>query len=203
MATANPIPTSQVPSGPTIQLHDIHTPEQVSNLPMAPGWWILLVIILISAVFFYKKHQKAKQLNAIKNQALTELNNNKSLNSTACISLIKWAAMHYFSRKKIAKLFGRNFQLFLMQQLPEKHQQNFKQLSDAGFALQYQADNARKQRGVDVEEATQSSKIDVDVDVDKDFQQAAKLWLSYALPVKTANAVAMATANIENDKESH
>lgn len=193
MAMPNPISSpmsnamQSAPAGQTLQLHDIHIPEQVSNFPIAPGWWILLTLIVISALLLYKKIKQRKQLNAIKQQALTLLNNNQAMTAKECISLLKWAAMHYFSRQHLAKLYGDSFQLFLIQQLPETHQDNFKNLSNAGFISQYQED---------VE--ANADKIGTCNTTDSDCQQATKLWITYALPVNKANSLSVMNEPLED-----
>lgn len=174
MAIANSPPSSgqfpgsqPLPGQSTqIQLHDIHVPEQVSNFPIAPGWWILLVLIIISSVWFYKKSKQNSYLNASKNQALATLADNQLLSSKECIILLKWAAMQYCSRQHLAKLYGEDFKDFLMMQLPEKYQEKFNTLITPAFEGQYQAEQ------------------DVAVSNDKDCQQAAKLWLTHALPIE-------------------
>jgi len=183
MAPVNPnIPqgqsAGQVP-GQSLQLHDIHIPEQVSNFPVAPGWWILLVLIIIMVIWLFKKFTLKKQLNAVKKQALAVLTNNPTLSAKESISLIKWAAMHYFSRHQLAKLYGEDFQNFLRQQLPEKHQDNFTVLSTAGFEGQY--------RSTLVEQSSTAS--EVIIKTNSDCHQAAQLWLTQALPVNKSRGV--------------
>ncbi|MFQ3287968.1 MAG: hypothetical protein ACI93V_000178, partial [Alteromonadaceae bacterium] len=39
--TNSPTSPGQPSLDQTVQLHDIHLPEQVSNYPIAPGWWLL------------------------------------------------------------------------------------------------------------------------------------------------------------------
>jgi len=159
-----------LPQGQSIQLHDIHVPEQVSDFPIAPGWWILLVLIVITALWVLKNIRQKKQLNAVKNRALASLANNHTLSAKESITLLKWAAMHYFSRQQLAKLYGEGFQTFLIKQIPDKYRDSFTRLSTAGFQAQYQAEDA--------EINTTTS------DVDSDCHKAAKLWLTHALPVK-------------------
>ena len=149
-----------------LQLQDIHLPEQVSNFPIAPGWWILLTLIILTVLWSYRKHQKNNRLNASKKQALAILANNESLSAKECIELLKWVAMQYFSRQHIAKLYGQRFHDFLIKQLPEKQQQGFVELSLAAFNSQYQTEQQ------------------VNSDISRDCQQATKLWLDHALPVK-------------------
>jgi hypothetical protein len=166
--TNSPTLPSQSPLGQSaqLQLHDIHVPEQVSNLPIAPGWWLLLALLIISALWFYKKRKRDLRLNASKKQALTVLASNPDLSAKECIALLKWAAMQYVNRQQLAKLYGEDFQYFLKIQLPEKYQENFARLSTAAFLKQYQAEQT------------------VAVDIDHDCQQATKLWLNHALPLK-------------------
>ncbi|MEI6895231.1 MAG: DUF4381 domain-containing protein [Colwellia sp.] len=206
MAIPNPTPLSgqlanQLASqsaGQTLQLHDIHTPEQVSNFPIAPGWWILLLLILISAIWLYKKFKQHKQLNAVKNQALATLENNDTMRAKECISLLKWTAMHYFSRQHLAKLYGDSFQQFLIMQLPDKHQNNFTQLTTAGFNGQYQAPDEAKQASQN--EQTEQQQAIATADIDRDCQQAAKLWLTHALPVKAVKSSIQKPSTLTADK---
>lgn len=178
MAITNSSPVTGPPlpgQSAQLQLHDIHVPEQISNLPLAPGWWLLLTIIIISAVWFYKRFKKNKQVNASKNQALLMLENNPTLDAKACITLLKWAAMQYFSRQQLAKLYGEGLQDFLVKQLPDKYQQNFTSLIKPAFKEQYQAEP--------------TAVTDINGDIAADCQQATKLWLSHALPIKKPSAM--------------
>lgn len=174
MALSNSPVASNQPA--QLQLHDIHVPEQVSNFPIAPGWWILLTLVILMALWSYKKYKKNTRLNADKKQALAVLANNEALSAKDCIALLKWAAMQYFSREQLAKLYGKDFQEFLTKQLPQQHQANFNTLITAGFDSQYQAEQCQ------TEQATTST-------VDKDCQQATKLWLSNALPIQKSLAI--------------
>jgi len=173
MAISNSPAASAQPG--QLQLHDIHVPDQISNLPIAPGWWILLAILIYITFWSYKKYKNNTRLNADKKQALAILASNEMFKAKECIALLKWAAMQYFSRQQIAKLYGKNFQDFLVKQLPEKHQDNFNKLITAGFDSQYQAEH----------ESTST--------IDKDCQDATRLWLSHALPIqKTLDKVTTA-----------
>ncbi|KGJ87412.1 DUF4381 domain-containing protein [Colwellia psychrerythraea] len=169
-ALGQPLPNQTAP----LQLHDIHVPEQVSNFPIAPGWWLLLAIILLSVVWFYKKFKQQRSLNANKNRALAMLANNQNLSEKECISLLKCTAMQYFSRQQLAKLYGTDFKDFLMKQLPVNHQEYFSKLITPAFVRQYQA-----------EQGLNSSS-------DSDCQQATKLWLTNALPIRQPLAIKIA-----------
>ncbi len=148
-----------------LQLNDIHVPEQVSSFPIAYGWWIILFIAIITLVWFAKKFRKNSKLQQSKKHALKSLHNKMDIAET--ISLLKWAAMQYFDRSEVANLYGTSFQKFLIKQLPEKHQSSFDSLSSEAFKAQYQqSDDSMKKS------------------IESQCQQAAKLWLTYALPVK-------------------
>lgn len=155
--------TNSLPAN-TLELKDIHVPEQITNFPIAYGWWILTALIIVAIVIVIVKIKKSAKRNQIKKQALAQLKNNPDINNNELISLLKWAAMHYFSRVELAKLYGESLQQFLLNQLPAKHQKRFIELSEEAFKNQYQAHfhNA----------------------VDTSFQQAALLWLTQALPPK-------------------
>ncbi|MDX2369237.1 MAG: DUF4381 domain-containing protein [Colwellia sp.] len=148
----------------TLELKDIHVPEQITNYPIAYGWWILAALILLAIVITIIKVKKSTKRNQVKKQALTQIKNNSNMNNNQLISLLKWAAMHYFSRVELAKLYGESLQHFLLKQLPEKHQTRFSELSEQAFKNQYQAHFQNE--------------------IDTSFQQAALLWLNQALPPK-------------------
>lgn len=149
------------PSASPIQINDIHLPEKVSQLPVSYGWWLLLLLIIIAIYFAVRKFKQHKQRNKYKNQAMKLLS--ISMNSEEVIALLKWAALQYFPRTQLSKLYGAQFQHFLMEQLPKKHQQQFSALTTDSFSTQYQQrSNAPNEQ----------------------CYQAAKLWLTQALPPK-------------------
>lgn len=160
----NPTQASALPTN-TLELKDIHLPEQITNYPIAYGWWILAALILLAIVIVIIKIKKSAKRNQVKKQALTQLKNNSEMNNSELIALLKWVAMHYFSRVELAKLYGESLQQFLLKQLPEKHQTRFNELSEQAFKNQYQASFQNE--------------------IDTSFQQAAQLWLNQALPPKT------------------
>lgn len=181
MQPINTAPTQQSAlSTDTLALNDIHVPEQISNFPIAYGWWILAILILLMMIVTLVKVQKNRKRQKIKKQALAQLKNNKNMSNNDLISLLKWAAMHYFSRAQLAKLYGDSLQQFLSQQLPEKHRNSFTQLSEQAFKTQYQAH--------------------VQNEIDPNFIQATQLWLSKALPpvqaVQAVQAVKLTKNNV-------
>lgn len=179
---ANPVQANALPAN-TLALKDIHVPEQITNYPIAYGWWILAALILLAIVLIIIKFKKTTKHNQVKKQALAQLKNNGDINNSELISLLKWAAMHYFSRVELAKLYGESLQHFLLTQLPEKHQARFTELSQQAFKNQYQADFQNE--------------------VDNDFQLATQLWLSKALPPKVIAQSTQKNANIDNQSNSN
>ncbi len=159
----NPVQQNALPTD-TLALNDIHVPEQISNYPIAYGWWILAVFAVLLIIFIIIKARKNRQYQQVKKQALAQLKSNEGMSNNDLISLLKWAAMHYFSRAQLAQLYGESLQHFLLEQLPEKYHTQFTQLSEQAFKTQYQA-HAHNES-------------------DTDFKQATQLWLNQALPPK-------------------
>jgi len=159
----NPTQINALPAN-GLELKDIHLPDQITNYPIAYGWWILAALFLLAIVLVIIKVKKNAKRNQVKKQALTQLQNNSNMNNSDLISLLKWAAMHYFSRVELAKLYGELLQQFLLKKLPEKHQTRFSELSEQAFKNQYQATFQNE--------------------IDNDLLQAVQLWLNQALPPK-------------------
>jgi hypothetical protein len=180
----NPSPVTtpiqaNTPMENALVLKDIHLPEQITNYPVAYGWWLLAIIILMVTMFLLVKMRQRAKLKHHQQQALKQLKNSPNMGCSEVIALLKWAAIQYFSRAQLAKLYGEQLQQFLMQKLPIKHQQKFKQLSEQAFYEQYKEPQSQSEPSND---SSQS------------FQQAAILWLTYALPPKT-QAIEAVSAN--------
>jgi len=187
------MPTTPAQTSQQLQLHDIHLPEQVSNLPTAVGWWLLTAIIIICALWLIRKLKTNRAINQSKNLALTVLKQQKTLSNIELISLLKWSAMQYFNRQHVASLYGDAFQRFLQQQLPEKHQQIFKHLTKQAFNEQYHAVSLTEHD--DVNKATKNES-----NVNDDCKSAVKLWLTYALPPKDNTQKKDSQQNIATSK---
>ncbi|GAA0821522.1 hypothetical protein GCM10009111_28640 [Colwellia asteriadis] len=169
---------------PTLPLNDIHLPEQISNLPIAFGWWLLAIIIIISLLLFAKYYRQNKRLNAAKNHALQQLNTHKNINANESLNLLKWAVMQYANRADVAKLYGYNFQHFLVAQLPSKYHSQFIALSTPAFEVQYQPSDCANSNNQER--------------IDKHCKAAVKLWLQNALPIKALNIIN--TTQLEENK---
>ncbi|MBL0710117.1 MAG: DUF4381 domain-containing protein [Colwellia sp.] len=154
--------TAASPASTGLALKDIHLPEQISDFPIAYGWWILVTLLITMTALIIIKTIKVSKQNKVKKQALKHLNSKSNISDNDIIALLKWAAMHYFSRVELAKLYGDSLQQFFLSKLATKYQQRFTDLSKEAFENQYQA------------KITSSD----------NFQQAAQLWLTQALPPK-------------------
>lgn len=190
MQKINALPTQPaVQETNALEIKDIHVPEQISNYPIAYGWWLLAaLLILITAISIIKIRKKAK-LNHVKQQALVQLKSNPEMPMSDTIALLKWAAIHYFSRVELAKLFGSSLQEFLTTQLPIKHKKDFIDLSEQAFLNQY---HAKPKASVDADVHAQSG---------KNFNQAAILWLTHALPPKTLKVTNKSVNISKNDDQ--
>jgi len=187
LQSINALPTQAPMQTNTIELKDIHVPDQISNLPIAYGWWLLAAMIVFIAIITIIKMRKNAQRNQIKKQALIQLKNTPNLSINDTVAILKWAAMHYFSRTELAKLFGDSLQSFLTAQLPIKYQEKFTSLSKEAFFNQYQS---------------QQDEHDVPSS-DSDFHHAAILWLTHALPPKPSKKVETNTdANMSSPLKS-
>jgi hypothetical protein len=179
----NALPTQTPMQNSTTELKDIHVPEQISNSPIAYGWWLLAIVLMIIVVITFLKVRKKIKLNKVRKQALVQLKNNPDASTSDIIALLKWAAMHYFSRIELAKLFGNSLQSFLTEKLPIKYQENFTSLSNKTFINQYQAQNSDN----------------IEQQFDTDFHKAAILWLTHALPPKILKTTKQSTSSIDNE----
>ena len=145
-------------------LKDIHTPDAISQFPIAIGWWLLAFLLIGLIIYVAQKHLTNKRKNKDKNTALKTLLANKNMNTDDILLLLKWSAMQYFDRNLIAKLYGPKLQLFLSNQLPDKQVKKFDELTKTAFNQQYQAKH--------------------DINAQDHFKEAAILWITNALPPK-------------------
>lgn len=153
---------------PLAQLQDIHLPDQVHNYPLAPGWWLLLICISTLVIYLLFKFVKYWRFNKQKRFALRQLKQAIRPNNQQTIAILKWVTMFYFPRTHCAKLFGQQFQQFLMQQLPQKHQSKFAELCGTSFEHLYQKEFAEQS--------------------DEALNLAAQFWLKQALPPKKGSS---------------
>ena len=162
---------------PLAQLKTIHLPEQVNNYPLAYGWWIVFFTLLVLCLWAIRKYLKHRKNCQVKKQAINTLKEN-NLDNEQLISLLKWAALHYFPRQHVASLSGAKLQSFLTTCLPVKQQAEFIRLFEPTLAKRYQRD-----------ETLQSTEA---------LSTAIKLWLTNALPPNK-----QVLAEIENKTEEN
>ena len=147
---------------PLAQLNDIYLPASVHNYPIAYGWWIVLTVLIVTIIIVTRLILRRKKYTHAKRVAIQCLSQPAQSNDEI-ITTLKWAALQYFPRKAIAQHHGTQLIDFLVNTLPEKHQASFQQLAQQGFSHRYQVSECA---------------------VDNNLQQAALLWLTYALPAK-------------------
>ncbi len=174
---------------PLAQLKDINLPEQISSYPLAPGWWLLAILILSLIIVSIIKLRKYLLIRKDKKTAIAQLQNVMKHSSTKTIdecnaeiiAIIKWASLKYFPRGEVASLYGENFQLFLLNVLPEKHKIAFENFSKDIFSDIYQ-------KHLHDEKHTKENPL----------QKAALHWLTFALPPK---AISLTTTSLSNSAE--
>ncbi|WP_199608928.1 DUF4381 domain-containing protein [Flocculibacter collagenilyticus] len=149
------------------QLHDIQTPETISQFPPAIGWWILMALVLsfiAITVWLYQRHQTKHRQQKL---ALAELNRIAISSDTALQqinALLKRACLAYFPRENIAHLHGASWQQFLDSQA-RSYKGKPLTFNSEWLTLQYQPQQSNAQK------APASA-----------FKQYAEQWIKTALP---------------------
>ena len=149
-----------IPANSGLDLNDIHLPEQISEFPIALGWWIVAAIIILSVIYAAFKYRSHVKQRIKKQQAYKQMQLNPRIDET--IKILKWAAMQYFPRSQLANLYGDKFQQFLSTKLTGNQQAKFDTLSIPAFSSLYQQN--------------------VDTNVNDELNKAGLLWLKNALP---------------------
>ena len=124
------------------QLKALHLPESVSQLPLAPGWWLVLAITILSVYFLVKYIGKTVKKNAYRRAAILQLSrifnahqhdkdDHKLLNQVN--GLLKRVAIQQYPRSHCAPMYDEQWQLFLESAVANKKRLNcdiFKYFSD-------------------------------------------------------------------------
>lgn len=152
---------------PLAQLKDITTPEQISQFPIALGWWLLLALMLISLIIFSLKLKQYKKVRKNQRKAITQITKNTDKLET--MRILKWAAIAYFPRHEVASLSGKAFSIYLTEKLPMSDKDKFIDQTKAHWQSLYQKTSNEK--------------------ISEEFNQAAILWLSKALPPRKIKEV--------------
>ncbi|MCE2029078.1 DUF4381 domain-containing protein [Sessilibacter corallicola] len=109
---------------PIPQLNDIILPEQLYSYSLAPGWFLVALAVIAIAVIVLLVWKKQQFKNRFKKLALKELNNWHTANKNEAISvdvlrhlneLLKRYVITVSGRKKVANLYGNQWQHFLME----------------------------------------------------------------------------------------
>ena len=118
-------------------LKPIFMPDPIKFEPVTIGWYIILGLVVLILLFITYKLLKKYQLKAYRRSSAKELLKLKSeigkSNSSELLqkisTILKTTAFKSFSRKKVAKLSGANWQNFLVSKISSGS--NFKNI----FAL--------------------------------------------------------------------
>ena len=99
------------------QLKDIHLPNSISILPLAPIWYLFMVLFIIasivSIIWAIHKKRKQRQISGIyKMLDIIENQNSNEMLSQASILIKRVAIMKYASQKPHT-LFGEEWLIFL------------------------------------------------------------------------------------------
>ena len=122
------MPGQQDPITATLaQLHDVKTPEPVSDLPMAAGWWILAALVIGLMVGAFLTVERRIRKTRYKRQALAQLKHLEAEYQTLSseklvqqtLTLLKQTsfAAHTQARLYLANLYGKQWLLFLAKTL--------------------------------------------------------------------------------------
>ncbi|AQS36960.1 protein of unknown function (DUF4381) [Shewanella psychrophila] len=160
-------------------LKDIHTPEAISNLPIAVGYWLVLALILIAVTVLFFKLKRVRRHRAPKREVLLAVASldTSSEQHAADIpvqinTLIKRAAMSYLSREQVAGLQGDHW-----------HQWMALQVKRSNPRLKLLLDRRYQREGLTPKEA-------------EELKTLASDWLKQALPLKK-DAQKLSTSNKE------
>ena len=151
---------------PLQNLKDIHAPTAIENWPPAYGWWLLTLLTIVTVGLLVMGISKARKKRLAKRQALTAISQIDPKHSQALSLLnqtLKRVAIKYFPELNIQKMFGQQWQEFLLTTLPNK---KACQLEDCFNHMQqalYQQQNLKE------------------TDFNK-YQQACETWIKHALP---------------------
>lgn len=123
-SSANPL--SPAIADPLAGLRDIHLPDAISSLPLAPGWWLLAALLLITAlvaVIFYRRQRQRQQYRRDGALLLTQLlsahRGSEAEQLQGINQLLKRVALVAYPNTAIAGYHGRDWLQFLQQAAPD------------------------------------------------------------------------------------
>lgn len=155
---------------PLQNLKDIHSPAAIENWPPAYGWWLLALLIIVTVSLLVIGIIKARKKRLAKRQALTALSQLDPKHSQALSQLnqiLKRVAIKYFSEQNTQKMFGQQWQDFLLSTLPNK---KARQLEDSFIGMQ---------QALYQQQTIEESEF-------KKYQLASATWVKHALPPRAS-----------------
>jgi hypothetical protein len=140
-------------TAPTIELRDIHLPDDPSIWPLAFGWWLLIIIGCILIYIFVKKWlqlRKQKQVINLMQIELSHINNhyknhkNKHQLASEISELLKRFVRHILKDNSAISLTGAVWIDYLNKQAGSDHFSQFEsELTQAQYLPQSEYDASR------------------------------------------------------------
>ncbi|MCL1068660.1 DUF4381 domain-containing protein [Shewanella olleyana] len=137
------------------QLEDIVLPEQISQLPIAPGFWILALLIIVAIIATVIKFNHHRRYHVPRKAALAEfelLSISSPQYAVDINTLLKRVAMSYFPRAEFAKLDGELWYAWLGLRLPQNEAEQLSEL----LKKRYQKNGLTAQESQQLSGLTQS-----------------------------------------------
>ena len=129
-------------------LHDIHVPERISFLQLAPIWYIVfgVLLILILTILYINwrdrsKHQALRQGIYLLNQLQQSQVIDPRLLSADVSNILRRVALAYYPRAQVAGLHGEEWLMFLN---TSSHKLDFNHLRYELLELPYQESPTQK-----------------------------------------------------------
>ena len=141
-------------------LNPVFTPDPVRFEPIAPGWYFVFGLLVLFILFILYKLFRRYQLNAYRRSSAKELLKLKpeigKSNASGLIqkisTILKVTAFYSFSREKVARLSGEDWQNFLVSKISSgsKYRDTFE-------LLDYQYVSERKIESSEIEKLIDAS----------------------------------------------
>lgn len=115
------------------QLKALHLPDSVSQLPLAPGWWVLLAAVIFSVYFIVKIVTASIKKNAYRRVALSQLavifsDHEREKDDYKLLKqvngLLKRVAIQQYPNSQCAPMHDEQWQMFLKSAVSNKKQLN-------------------------------------------------------------------------------
>ena len=106
-------------------LKPVFMPDPIVFEPVTPGWYIVFGLVLLIILFIFYQLFRRYQLNAYRRSSARELlklksgigNSNSSELIQQISTILKTTAYYSFSREKVARLSGADWQNFLISKI--------------------------------------------------------------------------------------